>query len=131
MKRFKTGDKVKLVRGGVIDNEDIPWWKDDGLEIGDEYIVSRINFFGDVELIDHAYAHHPDHFELVDEHEYIIKLNQSEIDALINLCGEIYGDNDTMRKHTDRIWDTLYEDLELHSTDPHFTKIQSTFEFLK
>jgi hypothetical protein len=131
MKKFKKGDKVKLVKGGIIGYETMPWWKEDGLKIGDECIISRVNYFGDIELIDCTYAHHPDHFELVDEHEYIVKLNQSEIDALIDLCGLIHGDGDTMRKHTGRIWDTLYEDLELHSTDPFLTETQSSFRFLK
>jgi hypothetical protein len=128
---FKIGDKVRLVKGDVIDYESTVWWELGGLKIGGEYTVDYVLDSGDIRFEGYKYNHHPDHFELIDKHEYIIKLNQSEIDALVDMSGSIYGNGNTMRKHIDLIWDILYKDLELYPTDPYLTKTQCSFRFLK
>jgi hypothetical protein len=65
MKKFKMGDKVKLVKGGIIGYETMPWWKEDGLKIGSEYTVDYVTDTAAGIIINgYRYTHHPSHFEL-------------------------------------------------------------------
>ena len=95
MSGFNVGDKVRLVKGGMIDWENNQWWEYDELEIGQEYTISIIDD-DSILLHDHIYAHHQDHFELVEKGDnYIVKLTQDEVNALLSISNYINGDYDT------------------------------------
>jgi hypothetical protein len=88
---FKIGDRVKLVRGGILGHEVMPWWEKSGLKMNDEYIIQDI-INNEVLIYNHVYWHYYDHFELVDKlYEYKVKLSQEEVDALTIVCPVIGG----------------------------------------
>jgi hypothetical protein len=128
---FKKGDKVRLVKGGMIDREDTAWWEMDGLEIGGEYTVDYVTNTGNIELVDCTYAHHPGHFEPINKSkEYIVKLTQDEVDALTLVTGSLYGDTThSMRTYTSHIFDYIYDMLDIVSVDITSSQPESTFGF--
>jgi hypothetical protein len=94
MSGFNVGDKVRFIKDGMIDWENEQWWEYDELEIGQEYTIRIID--GGILLHDHIYAHHPDHFELVEKGDnYIVKFTQDEVNALLSISNYINGDYDT------------------------------------
>jgi len=130
MNKFKIGDKVRFIKGGMIDWENEQWWEYDELKIGHEYTIRIID--GGILLRDHIYAHHQDHFELVEKtNNYIVKLNQDEVDALIDAVGLVNGDTHSIRRYTDNVWTCMFEDMNICSFDPCETSTKSTFRFLK
>jgi len=132
MNTFNVGDRVRLVRGGVIGWEGRSWWEVEHLKILGEYTIQDISDDGDVLLSNSGYWHHPDHFELVvRQKEYKVRLTQSEVDALIDAVGMVHGEDYTMRRYTDRMWDTMYEDHKMHTVNPFITETRSSFRFLK
>jgi hypothetical protein len=132
MKKFKKGDIVKLVKGGIIEWEDIAWWERDGLVIGGEYTVDYVTNMGNIELVDCTYAHHPNHFKLVNKSkEYVVKLTQDEVDALVLVTGSLYGDTTySMRAYTSHIFDYIYDTLNITSVDIFSEQPTSTFRFI-
>jgi hypothetical protein len=132
MNKFKLGDKVRLVKGGVIDWEGTAWWERNGLEIGGEYIIDYIDQDGDISFENCTHVYHQDHFELVEKtNNYIVKLNQDEVDALIDAVGLVNGDTYSMRRYTDNVWTCMFENMNICSFDPCETSTKSTFRFLK
>ena len=132
MNKFKKGDKIKLVRGSTIGWEGTAWWEGDDLKIGEEYTVGHVANTGNIVIEGHRYTHHPDHFELVEKtNNYIVKLNQDEVDALIDAVGLICGDIYSIRRYTDNVWTCMFEDMNICSFDPCKTSTESSFRFLK
>jgi len=93
---FKKGDRVRFIHGGVIGWETKEYHKSDNLEYGKVYTVEEVdNNPICILLYDHSMWHHPDHFMLSDEHEdehgYIVKMTQDEVDAISLSCSLIGG----------------------------------------
>jgi hypothetical protein len=133
MYRFKKGDKVRLVKGGIIDWESDVWWEKDGLVMDGEYIVDYVtNIATGIIIVGHRYTHHPDHFELVNKSkEYVVKLTQDEVDALVLVTGSLYGDTTySMRVYTSYIFDYIYDTLDITSVDIFSEQPTSTFRFI-
>jgi hypothetical protein len=132
MCKFKKGDIVRLVKGGMIDWEGTAWWEIDGLEIGGEYTVNCVANTDNIVIDGYRYTHHQDHFELVEKtNNYIVKLNQDEVDALIDAVGLVNGDTYSIRRYTDNVWTCMFENMNICSFDPCETSTKSTFRFLK
>ena len=52
--------------------------------------------------------------------EFIIKVSQDEVDALIHASGCICGDPiHSMRKYTDLLWTVFFKRLGLNKTNPY------------
>jgi hypothetical protein len=130
---FKKGDIVKLVKGGIINWEDTAWWEKDGLKIGGEYTVDYVTDTAAGIIIDgHRYTHHPDHFEPVNKSkEYVVKLTQDEVDALVLVTGSIHGDTTySMRVYTSHIFYYIYDTLNITSADTTSEQPTNTFRFI-
>jgi len=130
MNKFKKGDKVRLIKGGNIGSESTPWWKYSGLMIGNEYIVEYTRNDG-IKVETYPFIHHINHFELIKScKEYVVKLTQNEVDALIDVAGVVSGDPVySMRRYTDHIWEQMYEENEICSVSPFDTDTTGNFIF--
>jgi hypothetical protein len=132
MCKFKKGDIVRLVKGGMIDWEGTAWWERDGLEIGGEYPVNCVANTGNIVIDGYRYTHHPDHFEPINKSkEYIVKLTQDEVDALTLVTGSLHGDTiHSMRAYTSHIFSYIYDTLNITSIDIFSEQPTSTFRFI-
>ena len=65
MSKFKIGDKVEFVVGGLCGLEDNKWWEDENLTLGFIYEVCKVNAAGNIKVEEHGFWHHKDHFKLI------------------------------------------------------------------
>jgi hypothetical protein len=116
----------------VIGWENTAWWERDGLKIGDEYTVDHVRDSGDISFEDYMLTHHSDHFEPVNKSkEYVVKLTQDEVDALILATGSIHGDATySMRVYTSHIFYYIYDTLNITSADTTSEQPTNTFRFI-
>jgi hypothetical protein len=129
---FRKGDKVMFVKDGVIGWESSRYYLVDKLNYNTTYIIEEYDRGCECVLLkDHSLWHHPDHFKLVDEHDqYVVKLTQDEVDALVLVTGSLYGDTTySMRVYTSYIFDYIYDMLDIVSVDITSNQPTSTFGF--
>jgi hypothetical protein len=132
MSKFNVGDKVYFVRGGKFAWETINQFHQSIIK---PHTVYTIDYITDdrlgIRLAGNSYIYHFSHFELVENVKtYVVKLNQDEVDALINGAGAIHGSEyKSMRLFTDDIWNYLFEDLGINSVNPYEIKTSGVFTF--
>jgi hypothetical protein len=89
---FKAGDKVRFIRGEIIEWELDEWWRKDDLEIDKEYIIESVSDNDGISLRGKLYWHHPAHFVLKGTKEYKVRLSQDDLDAIF-LSSSLIGGN--------------------------------------
>lgn len=70
-RKFKVGEVVTFIVGGMLGNEAEKWWEDAGLQYGEIYTVSNVDDDGYIRLKGCHYWHHPGHFLLTSKYYQI------------------------------------------------------------